>query len=67
MAGAYAKPSSAKMDKEMAKHMAESDLRTLIEAQRIKKDGARYKAAMACHKEQMKQLASIAAEAGKKA
>lgn len=62
MAGAYPKPSAKKMDQEMAKHMAESDLRTLIEAQRIKKDGARYKAAMACHKEQMKALTAIEAE-----
>ena len=53
---AYPKASEEK------KFMADMDLRTLIEAQRIKKDAKRYKAAMACHAEQMKQLASIAAE-----
>lgn len=44
------------------KYMAEMDLKTLIEAQRIKKDSKRYKAAMACHADQMKMLASVAAE-----
>jgi hypothetical protein len=47
------------------KYMAEHDLKTIIEAERIKKDKKRYAAAMACHKEQMKALASI--EADKKA
>jgi hypothetical protein len=52
MAG-YAKVSDEK------KYMAEHDLKTLIEAGRIRKDKARYKAAMACHAEQMKMLASM--------
>ena len=38
---------------------AESDLRTLVEAEKIKKDKARYGAAMKCHAEQMKALAAI--------
>lgn len=52
----------AEMAKQEKQWAAESDLRTLIEANRIKKDKARYAAAMACHKEQMAALASIAAE-----
>jgi hypothetical protein len=50
---------------EDAKYHAEMDLKTLIEAGRIKKDGKRYKAAMACHAEQMKMMAAM--ENGKKA
>jgi hypothetical protein len=41
---------------------AESDLRTLIDAEKIKKDKTRYAAAMKCHAEQMKALAAIGAE-----
>lgn len=44
------------MDKEW---MAENDLRTLIDAEKIKKDKNRYAAAMKCHAEQMKALAAI--------
>jgi hypothetical protein len=46
--------------------MAECDLHTLIEAQRIKKDGKRYKAAMTAHAEQMKTLMAVEAEKGGK-
>lgn len=49
----------AKMDKEHKKMMAENDLRTLVEAERIKKDKTRYGAAMQCHAEQMQALAAI--------
>jgi hypothetical protein len=49
----------AAMEKEQKKYMAESDLRTLIEAEKIKKDKARYGAAMKCHAEQMKALAAV--------
>lgn len=49
------------------KYAAEMDLKTLIEAGRIKKDKARYKAAMACHAEQMKMLEGMKAEMMKKA
>lgn len=52
-------PKADTMDK---KYMAECDLRTLIEAQRIKKDGKRYKAAMAAHADQMKALMGVEAE-----
>ena len=41
------------------KYMAESDLRTLIEAEKIKKDKTRLGAAMKCHAEQMQALAAI--------
>ena len=44
---------------------AESDLRTLVEAEKIKKDKARYGAAMKCHAEQMKALAAIKGPGGK--
>jgi hypothetical protein len=59
MAGAYPAPSAKKMDKEAAKYAAEMDLKALIEAEKIKKDSARYKAAMMCAKEQMKAMESI--------
>ena len=51
--------STAAMDKEQKKYMAESDLRTMIEAEKIKKDKGRFGAAMKCHAEQMKALAAI--------
>jgi two-component SAPR family response regulator len=51
---------------EEKKYMAEMDLKTLIEAGRIKKDAKRYKAAMACHAEQMKMMAMME-NGGKKA
>lgn len=49
----------AEMAKQEKKYMAEGDLRTLIEAEKIKKDKGRYGAAMKCHAEQMKALAAI--------
>lgn len=56
----------AEMAAEEKKWKADSDLRTLIEAEKIKKDKARYGAAMKCHAEQMKALASIKGAAGGK-
>ena len=53
MAGAYAKTSDEK------KYIAESDLRTLIEAEKIKKDKSRFGAAMKCHKDMMAALQEI--------
>lgn len=41
------------------KMMAEHDLSTLIEAEKIKKDSARLKAAMQCKKEKMAMLESL--------
>ena len=41
------------------KYQAECDLRTLIDAEKIKKDKARYAAAMKVHGEQMQALATI--------
>ena len=49
----------AEMAKQEKKWAAESDLRTLIEATRIRKDKTRFAAAMAVHKEQVKALASV--------
>lgn len=49
----------AEMVAEEKKYRAESDLRTMIEAEKIKKDKSRYSAAMKCHAEQMKALAAI--------
>ena len=40
-------------------YRAECDLRTLIDAEKIKKDKARYGAAMKVHGEQMQALAAI--------
>ncbi len=42
------------------KYMAENDLRTLIEASKIKRDKSRYSAAMTAAKEQRKALADVA-------
>ena len=53
MAGAYGKMSDEK------KYMAESDLHTLIEAEKIRKDSARMKAAMQCKKEKMAAMEAI--------
>lgn len=47
------------MDKEMAAHMAENDLRTMIDAEKIKKDKPRYVAAMKKHKELMEAMAAM--------
>lgn len=41
---------------------AESDLRTLVEAEKIKKDKKRFAAAQAKAKEQMMEVASVASE-----
>ncbi len=54
----------AEIAKQEKKWAAESDLRTLIEAEKIKKDKARYSAAMKAHREQLAALESI--EDGKK-
>lgn len=52
----------AEMAKQEKKWAAEHDLRTLIEAEVIKKDKARYDAAMKAHKEQMAALKEVAAD-----
>ena len=41
---------------------AESDLRTLIEAEKIKKDKKRFAAAQAKAKDQMMEVAAVASE-----
>lgn len=56
-------PKESKSEKEEdaqeKKWMAESDLRTLVEAEKIKADGKRLKAAMAMKREQMDALKNI--------
>lgn len=49
----------AEMVKQEKQWKAESDLRTLIDAEKIKKDKDRYAAAMKLHKEQTAALAAI--------
>jgi hypothetical protein len=46
------------------KMMAEGDLHTLIEAEKIRKDSARMKAAMQCKKEKMAALTSLDGKKG---
>jgi hypothetical protein len=53
MAGTYPKASDEK------KWQAESDLGTLIEAEKIRKDKARHAAAMACRDEKMKAMQAL--------
>lgn len=50
------KAAMAKQEKEWR---ADSDLRTLIEAEKIKKDKPRYNAAMKIHKDMMAALEKI--------
>lgn len=50
------------MDKPDAKYEAENDLRTLIEAEKVKRDKKRYSAAMKMAKEQKAALAEIQEE-----
>lgn len=51
---------------EEARWRAESDMRTLVEAEQIKKDPKRLKAATACANDKLKEVASVAAlEPGK--
>ena len=60
MAGAYGNmPDEKKM-------MAENDLHTLIEAEKIKKDAARFSAAKKCAKEKMAAIATIIPEKSEK-
>ncbi len=47
-------------EKREAEYRADSDLRLLIEAEKIKKDKPRYAAAMKMHKEQLDALQNIA-------
>ena len=55
-------PSNTKTDKEQeAKWRAEADLRSLVEAEEVRKDKARMKAAMACAREQMDAMQAIKA------
>jgi hypothetical protein len=56
----------ADMAAEEKKWKADADLRTLIEAEKIKKDKGRYGAAMKCHAEQMKALATVKGDMGGK-
>lgn len=56
---AMTKGEMAKQEKQWA---AEHDLKTLIEAEIIKNDKARYAAAMKVHKEQAAALANVAAD-----
>lgn len=51
--------SKGKMSAEEKAYQAEWDLKTLIEAEKIKKDKSRLSAAMKAHAEQMKSLQSI--------
>lgn len=51
--------SKAAMAKEEKQWKADSDLRTLIDAEKIKKDKARYSAAMKMHKDMMAALRGI--------
>ena len=41
---------------------AESDMRTLIEAEAIKRDPKRFKKAQACAKQKMLEVAAVASE-----
>jgi hypothetical protein len=52
MAGYAGMPDEKKM-------MAENDLHTLVEAEKIKKDKARFSAAMKCRDEKMKAMEAI--------
>lgn len=47
---------------EEKRYQCESDMRCLLEAEKIKKDPARYKAAQKMAKEKMMEAASIAAD-----
>ncbi len=55
-------PAMTKVDKE---YQAECDLRSLIEAEKIRKDKARLSAAMKSREKQMMALAAIDKEKGK--
>lgn len=48
-----------------AKWRVESDLRTLTEAEEIRRDPARLKKAQALAKEKLAEMASVAGDAGK--
>jgi hypothetical protein len=52
----------ADMAKQEKKWQAESDLRTLIEAEKIKKDKPRFAAALKAHGEAVKQMAKVQKE-----
>jgi hypothetical protein len=52
-------PMPAAKTKEMNDYKADSDLRTLIEAEKIKKDKARHAAAMKKHAELMSAVEKI--------
>lgn len=57
-----AKGMPANMAAQEKKWQAESDLRCLIDAEKIRKDKKRYAAAMKCLDEQKKALAEVEAE-----
>ena len=59
MAGEYAEKGEHKMSAEEMKMHGDADLRTLIAAEKIKKDPARMKMAMACRKEMMDSLEKV--------
>jgi hypothetical protein len=52
----------AEMARQEKKWQAEHDLRTLIEAEKIKKDKARFNAALKAHAEATKEVAKIQRE-----
>jgi hypothetical protein len=52
----------AEMAKEEKKWAAQHDLRTLIEAERIKKDKTRFNAALKAHAEAVKDMAKVQKE-----
>jgi len=51
---------TAEEKKRQAEYQAECDLSTLMEAERVKRDGGRMKAAMAMRKKKMEALDQIA-------
>lgn len=61
MAVGYGGKGRKNMSEEEKKMHAEADLRTLVEAEEIKRDSARLKAAKKCAREQKKSLETITA------
>ena len=61
MAGDYVEKGEHKMSPDEMKVHGEMDLRTLIEAEKVKKDPARMKMAMSCRKDIMDSLEKVKA------
>ena len=55
-------PKMPRMSGEDKEYMAESDLRTMIEAEKIKRDKPRMAAAMKKHKDMMEAMKSVGGE-----